>query len=86
MSEVVKFSKDENTVEVDGSKYSAVAGEPGRCDGCEFKKGFGCYLVERGLLFNGYGYTHCQAAGRGDGRSIVWQLSARLVRVAPSPE
>ena len=79
---MVEFSEDQCTVTVRGSRYKTVDGMPGRCEGCAFKKGFGCLVSEEALRGLSaveiagvpMGLPHCQPEHRKDGRSVVWKV------------
>ena len=76
---MVEFSSDESKVTVGGHRYRAVPGIEGKCDGCFFKNGFGCFLTEEILRsaptsFNKLGLPRCQPGYRQDGKGIVWEL------------
>ena len=79
---MVEFSEDEGKVTVKSSRYKAVEGIRGRCEGCAFKKGFGCLVTEealRGLSAEEIarmpmGLPRCQPEHRKDGRSVVWKV------------
>jgi len=71
----VEFSKDENTVTLDGTRYVAVPGD-GVCGDCAMKDGFGCRLVNAVIREPDARRTDsalCQPERRKDGQPITWR-------------
>jgi len=57
-----------DSVEIDGHKYVAKDGWPGKCDGCALKDGFGCRLAAA------YpdALSYCSGNRRADGRHMIF--------------
>lgn len=76
---MVSFEDDFTVVVIGDSRFVAITGtDPGSCQGCVFKVGFGCVLTQKAIKAGApinppYLHSRCDSESRPDRRDIIWR-------------